>query len=197
MYEDIFKRKKRIPRKFRVLLILFGGAAIIAAVTFTAVIWWRRPIVIVRIGEFILNTEVEELDLQKRVDNPELSARAPNMYGSLNIKIQNIGRQPAQNLSFSFSPRGCRLGELCIYKIDPDCAVQITPSTELRLNPDVWPESIEPQAPWRYVSVKELRPGSEIQIKYKIYREGKQGPSFKFGKITSSNAKIKAFYYRQ
>lgn len=197
MRKDIFKRKKRIPPKIKVLLLVFVGPALILTVTLTAMTWWQRPIIIVRISEFSLNTEVEELNLRERIENPELSAIIPNIYGSLSIKIQNIGRRPAENISLNFLPQGCRLGKLYIRKTHPDCAVKITPSTDLRLNPDFWPESIEPQAPRRYVSVKELRPSSEIQIKYRFYREGQQLPSFKFGKISSTNAKVKAFYYRQ
>ena len=181
MYKDIF-RKQTLSRKVRALLFFVGAGIIIVTITLAAVILWQRPIVIVRIGDFSLNTQVEEFDVREKNEHPQLFALVPNTYGSLNIKIQNVGRRPARGFSLSFLPQGCRLGEASVYKTNTDCAVQITSS---------------PETFWHCVDIRELRPGSEIQVKYKIYQEGSQGSSFQFSKITSQNARVKVIYYRQ
>jgi len=197
MYQDIFKKNKRIPRKPGVLLVVSGGLIIVAAVIFAAMIWWHRPIVIVRISEFSLSSEVEKLNLGERIKNPDLSVSVPRIQGSLNIMIQNIGRSLAKNISLNFLPQRCKLGKLQIYKTDADCALNITPSTDSRLNPKLGSEGIDSQNLSYFISVKELRPGSEVQLKYAIYQEGEESPVFKFSKISSSNARVRAFYYHQ
>ncbi len=197
MYQDIFKKNKRIPGKFVVLLIVTGGLIIVAALIFGAMVWWYRPIVIVRVSEFSLSTEVEKINLGEGIKNHDLSASIPRIEGGLNIEIHNIGRGLAKNISLNFLPQRCKLGKLQIYKTDADCALNITPFTDLRLNHKLGSEGIDLQSLGYFISVKELRPGSEVRLKYVIYREGGEPPVFKFSKIYSSNAKVRVLYYHQ
>jgi hypothetical protein len=197
MHKNIFKKSKGVPRKFIALLVVLGGITVITLVIVATIIWWHRPIVIVRISEFSLSTEVEELNLKEQIKNPDLSLSAPKIHGSLNIKIQNIGRRLAENISLNFLPERCKLGKLRIWKTDADCTVKITPSKDPRSNPSLGSTEIAPRGASYFINIEELKPGSEIELKYTIYREGKLEPIFKFGKISSSNAKVKAFYYRR
>jgi hypothetical protein len=198
MYKDIFKKKKRLPGQFRALLIAFLGAIVIILFIQVTLILWRRPIVIVRISEFSLNAGTQKIMPGEQMKNPDFSVITPRLHGSLNIRIQNIGRSPAQDITLSFLPRYCKLGKLYIKKSDTDCVLEVTPPTRLQLKPDLGPERAKLEdGGGYYIRVKELRPGSQVQLKYAIYREGAQEPIFKFGKMSSSNAKVKAFYYRQ
>lgn len=197
MYQDIFKKNRRIPGKFGILLIVTGGLIIVAALIFAAMVWWHRPIVIVRVSEFTLNIEVEKINLEKGIDDPDLSTSIPRIGEGVNIEIHNIGRSLAKNISLNFVPQRCKLGKLQIYKTDADCALNITPSTDLRLNHKPGSEGIDLQNLGYFISVKELRPGSEVRLKYVIYREGEEPPVFKFFKKYSSNAKVRVLYYRQ
>jgi len=197
MYKDIFKKKRRISRKLTVSLIVLGGLSIITTVIPATIIWWHRPIVIVRIAELSLSTEVEKLNLKEQIKNTDLSVSAPKLHGSLNIEIQNIGRSPAENITLNFFPQHCKLGKLQIWKTDADCAVGITPLRGPPLDSNLGSAEIRLGNAGYFINIEKLRSGSEIELKYTIYREGQQEPIFKFAKMSSSNAKVKAFYYRR
>jgi|GEM_PF-7047653 len=198
MYKDLFKKKRRIPRKFWKLLFLFASLSIILLLVQAAITWWYEPVVIVRIGEFSLSAEVDDLNLADKIDRPRLSLSAPKIYGSLFIKIKNIGRYSAKNITLNFTPQYCKLGKLYIWKTDNDCAVKIASPADQGPSSDFALEEARPPGPGRYfIGVKELRPGSEVQLKFTIYRQEGRQPIFKFAKILSSNSKVKAFYYRR
>lgn len=198
-YIDLFKKSKRLPRKLRALLIAFLGSVIAILVMQTAAILWYRPIVIVRISEFTLNgAGAKKIEPGEQIENPELSAIAPSVNGSLQIGIKNIGRTPAQDISLVFLPGDCKLGKLYVKKSDPACALEITPPSQPQPGSGISPQGPNPQHNRYYhIGIKELGPGSQVQLKYTIYREGAGEPVFKFERISSGNAKVKAFYYRR
>lgn len=196
MYKDIFRKKKKITRRIAVLLSLLAILVVVLVIE-VATIWWWQPIVIVRIYEFSLTEEVEELNLKRQMKNPALAESAPKIHGSLFIRIENIGRTTAENIALNFSLQHCKLGKLQIYKTDANCLLNITQPKELELNSRLDAKGVGTQDLGYFISIRELRPGSGIQLKYIIYIEGIGEPVIKFGKISSSNARVQIFYYRQ
>ena len=169
MYKDIFKKKKRLPRGFKATLIVLLGLILIVFFVQLAIILWYRPIVIVRISEFSLSAGAQKIMPGEQIKNVDFPVVAPSTRGTLHIGMQNIGRSLARDISLNFLPRDCILGKLYVKKSDTDCLLEVSPPIQVGPTPDPNLQRPKPQEGGYYrISVKGLRPGSQVPLKYTI-----------------------------